>query len=182
MWGAQRMYTLNKKSRGFSLIELLIVVAIILVIAAIAIPNLLRSRMQANQAAAVSTLRNINNSQAAYIAEFGGNVGYANTMAKLGQSAACDQNAACLVDEVLGCASEPCIKGGYGFLLKSTAATAPFPNYNSTATPRALGGTGNSNYCSMEDGVIRQELSSTAAGAAIPRATCIDTTKFSPIQ
>lgn len=176
------MHTLNKKNRGFSLIELLIVVAIILIIAAIAIPNLLRSRMSANQAAAVSTLRNINNSQAAYIAEFGGSIGYASSMAKLGQSASCDQNGACLVDEVLGCAAEPCWKGGYGYFLKSSAAAAPFPDYNSTATPRSLGGTGNSNYCSIEDGVMRQEITSTAAGAAIARAACADPTKFTPIQ
>jgi hypothetical protein len=103
-------------------------------------------------------------------------------MAKLGQSPACDQNAACLVDEVLGCAAEPCYKGGYGYFLKSTAAAVPFTDYTSTATPRALGGTGNSNYCSVEDGVVRQEITSAAAGAAIPRATCMDATKFLPIQ
>ena len=71
------------KSEGFSLVELLIVVAIILIIAAIAIPNLLRSRMAANQAAAVATLRNINNSQATYISTYSQS-GYADTFVKLG--------------------------------------------------------------------------------------------------
>ncbi|HEY1936576.1 MAG TPA: prepilin-type N-terminal cleavage/methylation domain-containing protein [Candidatus Angelobacter sp.] len=171
-----------KKRRGFSLIELLIVVAIILIIAAIAIPNLLRSRMQASQAAAVSTLRNINNSQAAYLAQFGGTVGYANSMAKLGQSAACDQNAACLVDEVLGCAAAPCVKGGYEYFLSSSVAAPPFTDYTSTATPIALGRSGQINYCSIEDAVLRQEISSTTAGSAIPRAGCVDTTRFLPLN
>ena len=175
------MHRLKRKNQGFSLIELLIVVAIILIIAAIAIPNLLRSRMQANHAAAVSTLRNINNSQAAYIAEFGGPIGYASSMAKLGQSPACDQNGACLVDEVLGCAAEPCWKGGYGYFLKSSAAASPFSDYNSTATPRSMGGTGLNNYCSIEDGVVRQEITPTVSGA-IARAACIDATKYQPIQ
>src|SRR3954463_6172591 len=96
--------SMKKKNKGFSLIELLIVVAIILIIAAIAIPNLLRSRMMANQSAAVSTLRNINNSQAAYLASYSAGVGYANTMAKLGPGTPCDFTHACLVDEVIGCA------------------------------------------------------------------------------
>jgi hypothetical protein len=102
-------------------------------------------------------------------------------MAKLGQSAACDQNGACLVDEVLGCAAEPCFKGGYGYFLKSTAAAFPFPDYNSTATPRALGGTGLNNYCSSEDGVVRQEIKPTVVGL-VSRAACADPTKFTPIQ
>ena len=176
------MCIVNSKKRGFSLIELLIVVAIILIIAAIAIPNLLRSRMMANQAAAVSTVRNVNNSQAAYLAEFGGAVGYANTMAKLGQSSNCDQNGACLVDEILGCGSEPCIKGGYEYFLRSTVATAPFSDYTTTATPRALGSSGLSNYCSTEDGIIRQEKTSTSSGNVIPRASCMDPAQFAPIQ
>jgi prepilin-type N-terminal cleavage/methylation domain-containing protein len=90
------MHIKQNANRGFSLIELLIVVAIILIIAAIAIPNLLRSRMAANQAAAVATLRNINNSQATYISQFA-QIGYADTFVKMGPGIPCDSTHACLV-------------------------------------------------------------------------------------
>src|SRR6476646_9054560 len=118
--GVRKGATGMTKAKGFSLIELLIVVAIILIIAAIAIPNLLRSRMLANQAAAVSTLRNINNSQASYIAEFTAQ-GYADNFVKLGPGLPCDATHACLVDDVIGCASQPCVKSGYGYFLVSTS-------------------------------------------------------------
>ncbi|MGZ4896772.1 MAG: prepilin-type N-terminal cleavage/methylation domain-containing protein, partial [Candidatus Angelobacter sp.] len=108
------MSTKDNASRGFSLIELLIVVAIILIIAAIAVPNLLRARMAANQSAAVATLRNINNAQATYVSEFS-QVGYADTFVKLGPGAPCDSTHACLVDDVIGCATQPCPKSGYKY-------------------------------------------------------------------
>jgi prepilin-type N-terminal cleavage/methylation domain-containing protein len=171
----------NKK--GFSLIELLIVVAIILIIAAIAIPNLLRSRMSANQAAAAATVRNINNSQAAYIAEFGSPVGYSDTLAKLGQGAPCDATHACLLDEVLGCAAEPCAKGGYSYFMTSLSKSAPIGDYTATATPRVMGTSGQINYCAADDGVIRQEIVPTVTlGAGLGRLTCVDTTKYTAIQ
>lgn len=166
------------KSKGFSLIELLIVVAIILIIAAIAIPNLLRSRMLANQAAGVSTLRNINNSEASYIAEFG-SVGYADNFVKLGPGLTCDSSHACLVDDVIGCASQPCVKSGYGYFLVSTSTTAPFVDYASTATAMAFGTSGLENYCSMDDGVLRRQLSPPGTiTTAVPRSDCTDITKF----
>ena len=123
------------KNKGFSLIELLIVVAIILIIAAIAIPNLLRSKQSANEAAAVSVLRNVHNSQAVYVIQFTNSIGYANSLIKLGPGVPCDMNHACLSDQLVGCAAEPCIKSGYMFYMTSTSGAAPFGDYTSTATP-----------------------------------------------
>lgn len=170
------------KSKGFSLIELLIVVAIILVIAAIAIPNLLRARMQANQSAAVATLRNINNSEATYIIEFS-SLGYADTFVKLGPGTPCDSNHSCLVDDVIGCAAQPCTKSGYNYFMASSAAAAPITDYRTTASPFGWASTGLENFCSMNDGILRKELAPTAKLAAVVSQTdCSDITKYVTIQ
>jgi prepilin-type N-terminal cleavage/methylation domain-containing protein len=171
-----------KPARGFSLIELLIVVAIILIIAAIAVPNLLRSRMAANQAAAVATLRNINNSQATYISTFG-QIGYADTFVKLGPGIPCDSTHACLVDEIIGCAAQPCPKSGYKYFIASTSTTAPFVDYRTTATPISWAGSGVENYCSMNDGILRKELAPAAnLGAVVSQTDCSDSTKYVAVQ
>jgi type IV pilus assembly protein PilA len=170
------------KNKGFSLIELLIVVAIILIIAAIAIPNLLRSKMSANQAASVSVLRNVHNSQAVYIAEFTSGVGYANSLLKLGPGTPCDKTHACLTDQLVGCNAEPCLKSGYKFFMTSTSATEPFGDYTSTATPISWANSGDRNYCTTEDGVIRQQKTSTSSlGAAVIHTDCVDTAQFGPL-
>jgi type IV pilus assembly protein PilA len=169
----------KKQIRGFSLIELLIVVAIILIIAAIAIPNLLRSRMSANRAAAVSTLRNIHNSQAVYILNYGNGQNYASSLAQLGPGTPCSASSACLVDSLIGCTAEPCAKSGYGFFLTSPAIST----YVGAATPISWGGSGEDNFCSTDSGVIHRQLGATASlSAAPPRADCENPTLYAPIQ
>jgi type IV pilus assembly protein PilA len=88
---------MGNKQKGFSLIELLIVVAIILIIAAIAIPNLLRSRMAANEASAVGSVRTLNTAQVTYSTTYG--TGF-TTLAQLGGAAPCvaAPATACLID------------------------------------------------------------------------------------
>jgi type IV pilus assembly protein PilA len=170
-----------RHKNGFSLIELLIVVAIILIIAAIAIPNLLRSRMSANDAAAASTVRNINNSQATYLTQFGG-AGFAPSLKVLGPSAACDANGACLVDGVIGCAADPCAKSGYQYYL--TSSGVPIVNsYVITATPNGWYTTGTKNMCSFEDGIIRQQVNPGAKLAGgVPKATCGDPVAYEALR
>lgn len=169
----------KRHSQGFSLIELLIVVAIILIIASIAIPNLLRSRMAANRAAAVSALRNIHNSQAVYILEFGNGRDYASSLAQLGPGTPCNATNACLVDSRIGCASEPCAKSGYGFFLNSPAVST----YVAAATPTSWANTGEDNFCSTDSGTIHHQNGGAASLTGIPsHADCENPALYLPIQ
>ncbi len=138
-----------RRQSGFSLIELLIVIAIILALAAMAIPNLLRSKMSANEASAVSSLRAIANAQTTYQVTYP-TLGYADQLTKLAyptSGGAIDANHAGILDWVLGCAAQPCVKSGYQFSIGSTIGT-PISGYVAVGTPVIQGQTGRRGFCS----------------------------------
>jgi len=138
------------RERGFSLIELLIVVAIILVLAAIAVPSLLRAKIQANEASAVSSIRAVNTAQVTYAVNYPLE-GYADNLSKLGAptSGPVTSANAGLLDWVLGCATQPCTKSGYQFAITATGG-APVSSYTVVGTPASPGNSGIRGFCSFQ--------------------------------
>jgi type IV pilus assembly protein PilA len=153
------------KQKGFSLIELLIVVAIILIIAAIAIPNLLRARMAANESSAVASIRTINTGMVTYNSTYP-TVGFATALSNLGGTAPCTPTStnACLIDSVLGGGS----KSGYTFLALG-AGTPTQVSYYAAGTPITPNQTGIRSFCAFEDAVVRVDPTGSAVGA---ESTC----------
>jgi type IV pilus assembly protein PilA len=151
-----------KKQKGFSLIELLIVVAIILIIAAIAIPNLLRSRIAANEASAVGSVRTVTTAQVTYSSTWG--TGYA-ALAALGGAAGCAPVAAsaCLIDPVLTLGTKS------GYTINTVPNTglgtnvSPFNGFETNATPFSAS-TGTRAFCADQSGVIRYNTTGAAIG------------------
>jgi type IV pilus assembly protein PilA len=151
---------MRTKEKGFSLIELLIVVAIILIIAAIAIPNLLRSKMAANEASAVATMRTLNTSAVAYSTTYGT---YPTNLSDLGPSSSPSSTAADLVDSVLG--TDPATKSGYTFVYTAANSNS---TYKLVATPVTQGVTGQRGFFTDQSGVIRADPAGSATSSSTP--------------
>jgi prepilin-type N-terminal cleavage/methylation domain-containing protein len=156
-----------RREKGFSLIELLIVVAIILIIAAIAVPSFLRSRIAANESAAVASLRALNSAEISYNSAYP-TVGYASTLTALGGTSCTPPGptSACLIDTVLANGQ----RSGYNFSL-SNVTGSPSSTYNVTAAPTTFNYSGMRYFCSFADAVIRVSTASitTCDGTVTPQ-------------
>jgi type IV pilus assembly protein PilA len=153
------MKVIKNEQKGFSLIELLIVVAIILIIAAIAIPNLLRSKMAANEASAVASLRTLNT----VIVEY--SITYAtdpSSLASMAPASTPSSTAADLVDNLLG--TDPAVKSGYKITYTAVSAT-PITSYSMLAVP-VSSSTGQRRFFTDQSGVIRQTTDGTTPTAS----------------
>jgi type IV pilus assembly protein PilA len=146
---------MRNKQNGFSLIELLIVVAIILIIASIAIPSIVGAHRSADEASAANTVRAINSAQISYNSAYPA-IGYAGTLAALGGNACTPPSSAsaCLIDSQVASGT----KNGYTFTLAGVAGS-PAATYQIIGAPTVPNQTGVRSFCSYADGVVRAQVS-----------------------
>ena len=155
----------SRPDAGFSLIELLVVVAVILIIAAIAIPNYISSRMRANEGAAVQNMRTITTSELVYSTTYG--IGFSTTLLQLQENGSIvDQNEAGLIDQVLASRT----KGGYlyTYTVLTTDSLGNPTTYSLTAAPKTPGSTGQRYYYTDQTGVIRYNVMAAAGSTDLP--------------
>jgi prepilin-type N-terminal cleavage/methylation domain-containing protein len=154
----------SKIERGFSLVELLIVVTVILIIAAIAIPNYIRSKVRANESAAIQNLRTITTANVVYSTTY--EVGYSPDLNSLGGNASTPSpSTAGLIDVVLASGN----KAGYNYSYSvvSAGGNGQVNSYAVFAAPQIFGTTGNRYFYTDDSGVIRYNLA-TQAGPSDP--------------
>ena len=155
----------GKRQSGFSLIELLIVIAVLLIIAAIAIPNFVRSKMRANESAAVQNLRIITTANVVYLTTYG--IGFVDGLPKLGGNLVIvDANSAGLIDSVLASGQKTVYKFTYTVLTRdpSNHPTA----YSLTAEPTTPGGTGDRYFYTDQTAIIRFNTGTAAVATDTP--------------
>ena len=144
---------LMRSDKGFSLIELLLVVAVILIIAAIAVPNFLKSRLRANEASAVASLRVINTAAVTFSITYP-DLGFPAQLTTLGGANPCSVSStqACLIDDILAQGT----KSGYSFGWTGDGLV-PSVTFAVMATPQVVGGSGQRMFCTDQTGVIHYD-------------------------
>ncbi len=161
----QRPTACHRSNAGFSLIELLIVVAVILIVAAIAIPNYMNSKMRANEASAVHSLRNISTAEMVYSSTYA--INFSDNLTKLsGSGIAPNQNNAGLIDQVLATGITQ------GYLITYTPLTFDAQGHSATysinADPQVPGTTGQRHFYADQTCVIRSNISAPAGPGDVP--------------